>query len=255
MILVVLLIALFLFYNPLGNLSPPLEQKFSAIDSGIGEPANGNGEITIIESGEESEDEEECSCPINIYYITVNGINTDLNHPIHKWIPGFLTNPPVVGGAPFDPYNHQGIFGENDEWCHSDPRDAGKLIDVEIERIRKTDPCAKFILVGHSLGAWGVFAAQSEGVCRVKVAPPMEWYPFGGWWCKTQRGIDDLGRENMRNNPGYIPTKVHDPWTDPTYNECSEDLKKVRNRVEDCLNQLLGDCTLQVILEDPCPLP
>lgn len=245
---VVVLVAFGIWNNNfIEEFSPSFDTKNSLINS---DSENSDEE----DSDEDFEDygkidSEECSCPSNIHIITVNGVNTDLNHPIHKWVKGIILNPSDVKFHPIDPYDSRGIFGENNEWCHGDPLAAGQLIDELIEDIREEDPCAKIIILGHSGGAWAAFAAKSSGICRVKVDPPMEWYPFGGVFCPFQRGVDKLGRSNMKQNPRYIPLDVHDPWVD----DCSEGLKKVREKVDECFF-LLNNCEYYTRIDnDGCP--
>jgi hypothetical protein len=250
--IVVLIILVFVFNISFETFSPTLDNKNLLMDN-LGE--NSEDYDDSDNDGDEEIESEECTCPSKIHIITVNGINADLNHPIHKWIKGIILDPSGVKFHPIDPYDSHGIFGENDEWCNADPLAAGQLIDEKIAEIREKDPCAKIIILGHSAGAWGALASKSAGICRVKVDPPMEQYPFGGLFCPFQKGVDKLGRDNMKKNPRYIPLDVHDPWLDENAGNaaCSENLKKVKEKIDECFF-LLNNCIYYTRIDNEgCP--
>lgn len=210
------------------------------------ESCNQKSEATeFFSSGESSVDiSEQCGecgpCP-PIYVLSINGVNATVDSPFHDWV---RRNTPGGIYHANDPYN-----GSN-EWCNGDPSAAADRLRTEIEQFKQDHPCAKVIVVGHSLGGVAAWFLRGVSDCSVYIDPPTDCYLGGPIFCASQTDICDAVDGGIKRAPGYIPTKQHTPFDNPAL--YCDDLKKIREKIDACVQSVRPNCNDNNPL-DPAP--
>lgn len=232
-------------------------------------------------------------CPpvvtISLSGVNSNPLGDD---PMEDWIWPRVPDRPVPGVTnpyiPVDPYGpHHGEGAP--EFLTVDPYRAANDLNEQIQEIKRNDPCTKVIVVAHSMGAIAAHLSEHNGGeadCTVKIDPPLDCFPppapqmfpgvramceakrrrpcvrykwvrvkkIGGKGWKRVRRCAELGEypedSILHPDSNTVDTDVHTPWGNP--NACN-DLVKVEQALEECINEVNSECSDDEGEERPDP--
>lgn len=178
-----------------------------------------------------AEDEGDNDCPPcpPVISISLNGVNSDHNHPLHDF---------VLDNTPGDVASID-LFSGFAEFCNADPSAGANYVRQQILQLRITRPCAKIIVIGHSMGGIAASYVGADSDCTVILDPP-PCDRMGQLFCESMRDTCAAWDGGLGERPGYVDFERHDPFHDPEHN--CQDILLAKNAIDSCLQHVRPNC-------------